>query len=198
MPKPLPGAKIIANDLPSPTYSSTAFDLPLRKDVIQSDMPTQVTRTVESSSDPRSAPKKPVAKVSGTLYHGTGSLDKKVVHGIEPNFIEMKSKKNSKKGNKKIHNVSDKKAKCRNEDHIMSDTQKLRTEGIKHAKKTFKVSDAVLGAVGHPGPNIILDIKTTNKKEQPDLKIFENNTTRKNRVEGLRRTPTGIKYLHKN
>ena len=90
MPKPDLKTRIIAADLPPRTYTPTSFDNPLRKDVIQADMPTMVTRTREESSDPRSPPKRPVPKITGTLYHGTGSLDPRVVHGTIPSFIEKK------------------------------------------------------------------------------------------------------------
>ena len=98
MPKPDLSTKIVAGDLPPRTYTPTSFDAPLRKDVVQADMPTMVTRTREESSDPRHPPKRAVARATGTLYHGTGSLDPKVIHGTIPSFIEKKNKakKNSK------------------------------------------------------------------------------------------------------
>merc|ERR1712151_1470982 len=87
MPKPDLKTKIIAGDLPPKSYTPTAFDSPLRKDVVQADMPTQITRTREEASDPRRPPKRPVPRTGGTMYHGTGSIDARVIHGSIPSFM---------------------------------------------------------------------------------------------------------------
>jgi hypothetical protein len=92
---PTPLKRIIANDLPPVTLSPSSFDMPLRRDVLQVDIPDAVTKTTETNFDPRFPTKRPVARVSGTLYHGTGSTNPKIVHGI-PNFLETSSKKNKK------------------------------------------------------------------------------------------------------
>jgi len=109
MPKPDLKTRIIAHNLPDKTYTGTSFDNPKRKDVIQTDLPTMVTRTVEESHDPRAAPKKPVKIVKGTVYHNTGSVDPNIVFGTPHSFIEKsgrKSKKNSKKNNNKKNSKS--------------------------------------------------------------------------------------------
>jgi len=207
MPKMDVKTRIIAANLPGKTYTPTSFDSPLRKDVIQADMPTQITRTREESSDPRHPAKRPVAKVTGTLYHGTGSLDPKVVHGSIPSFIGKSEKKcNKKKCNKKKCTKSKlskskrsdnkSKANCRNKDYIFQDARKVRVDGLAAAKQAYARSGAMLGAIGAGHP-IILDVHTTNKREQPDhLHQYENNAYLKARVNGMRRSPHGVKAAH--
>ena len=190
MPKPILTTRIIATNLPSKTYSSTAWDLPLRKDVVQTQIPASVTRTIETSSDPRSPPKKAVKIVAGTLYHGTSSSDPRVIHGIETSFLEKKltskgkSTKHKRPARRNIKNF-----------HVQS-SKALREQGVHHAKKAFDTSHAVLGSIGLPSPSMVLDIKTTNKREQPDLKMYENNEVLKKRVESLRKTPAGVRAAH--
>ncbi len=199
MPKPNMASRVIANDLPAKTYSPTAFDMPLRKDVIQTQIPSSVTRTFESSTDPRFPPKRPVTRVSGTLYHGTGSNDVKVIHGLEPRFLQIKSKKKHAKGEHK-HNIaaeSKEKIDCRKKNFVQTETEKLKEEGLKHAKKTFESSSAVLDSISLPTiPHVILDVKTLNKREQPDIKLHENNHHRQKRMEDLRKTPAGVRAAH--
>jgi len=187
MPKPELSARVIAQDLPPRTYSPTAFDLPLRKDVIQTQIPSSVTRTIETSSDPRNPPKRPVSKVSGVLYHGTSSTDPKVIHGIETNFIEKSKIKKSKKNRKNRKGVD------------LKSVHSARTDSLKHANSAYEGSSAVLGAIANnlvPSPHMILDAKVTNKREQPDLKLYENNHTLQRRLESLRKTPAGVRAAH--
>jgi len=204
MPKPQLTSRVIANELPQTTYSPTAFDLPLRKDVIQTQIPASVTRTVETATDPRFPPKKAVTKVNASLYHGTGSTDAKVVYGVESSFLENKSgsKKNLKRNSKKInrenrYNIhSGKKCKCKNKDYVEEDAKLFKEEGLHHAKKAYEASDSILGSISDPTPHMILDVKTLNKKEQPDLKLYENNNYRKRRLQELKRTPAGVRAAH--
>jgi hypothetical protein len=196
MPKPNMTTRVIAKNFPAKTYSSTAWDLPLRKDVVQTQIPASVTRTIETSSDPRSPPKKAVQKVAGTLYHGTGSSDPRVIHGLEPSFIQnkMRNKKNKKaQKTKKSH----KRPASRNTDNAMVQTSKnLKEQGVHHAKKAFDTSSAVLGAVGLPTTSLVLDVKMLNKREHPDLRLYENNEVMKKRVNSLRKTPAGVRAAH--
>ena len=205
MPKPDLKTRIVAGDLPPKTYTPTSFDNPLRKDVIQVDLPTQITRTREESSDPRFPPKRPVAKVAGTLYHGTGSLDPKVIHGTIPSFIEKKnksqkksnskkSKKSKKSANKKRNSHQDK-SYCRSKDHVFQDVRNLRVDGLAAAKQAYARSGAMLGAID-ASPKIVLDVHTTNMREKPDIAQYENNAYLKARVNGMRRTPHGVKAAH--
>lgn len=184
--------RVIAKDFPAKTYSPTAWDLPLRKDVVQTQIPASVTRTIETSSDPRSPPKKAVKKVAGTLYHGTGSSDPRVIHGIETNFIQNKIKSKEKKARK-----NNKRPASRNvENLVVKSSKALREQGVQHAKKAFDTSSAVLGGVGLPTPSMVLDVKMTNKREHPDVRLYENNEVMKKRVDALRKTPAGVRAAH--
>ncbi len=192
MPRPNMATRVIAKDFPSKTYSPTAWDLPLRKDVVQTQIPASVTRTVETSSDPRSPPKKAVKKVAGTLYHGTGSNDPRVIHGIEPSFLQNKIRSKGKKARK-----NSKRPSTRIGEHpVVRGSKMLREQGVGHAKKTYDTSGAVLGSVGLPTTSLVLDVKMLNKREHPDLGLYENNQVRKKRIESLSRTPAGVKAAH--
>ena len=206
MPKPDIKTRIIAADLPPRTYTPTSFDNPLRKDVIQADMPTQITRTREESSDPRHPAKRPVTKVQGTLYHGTGSLDPKVIHGTIPSFIEKKKTEkkscNKKKCTKKTklskrRGGSDHRSKsnCRNKDYVFQDARKMRVDGLAAAKEAYARSGAMLGGIT-ASPKMVLDVHTTNKREKPDIFQYENNAHLRSRVNGMRRSPAGVKAAH--
>jgi hypothetical protein len=198
MPKPDLKTRIIAGDLPEKTYTRSSFDNPLRKDVIQTEIPTQVTRTFEENSDPRYPPKRPVAKVSGIVYHGTGSVDPKVVHGTIPNFIEKKNNSRKKaKITKRRRNVNVDKDqhKCRPKDFAIHDTKRLRTDAIAYAKEAYVNSGAMLDNLNSSNP-MVLDVKTTNKREYPDVMQYENNVNLKARLNALRRTPLGVKAAH--
>jgi hypothetical protein len=198
MPRPNLASRIIANDLPVKTYSPTAFDMPLRKDVIQTQIPSSVTRTIESSIDPRFPPKRPVTRVSGTLYHGTGSTDAKVIHGIEPSFLETKIKSKKLRREHKYHIASNDKEKinCRNKNFVQNHNKKIKEEGLNHAKKTYQASNDILESISLPTSHMILDVQNTNKREQPNIELYENNHHRQKRIEDLRRTPAGVRAAH--
>jgi len=189
MPKPDLKTRIVAANLPDKTYTPTSFDNPLRKDVIQADMPTQVTRTREESSDPRSPAKRPVPKISGTIYHGTGSLDPKVIHGTIPSFVEKSQKKSTKKSK------LSKNKRCRSKGSHFDNARKLRVDGLAAAKQAYARSGAMLGAID-ASPKMVLDVHTTNKREQPDIHQYENNAYLRARVNGMRRSPHGVKAAH--
>lgn len=193
MPKPNMATRVIAKDFPAKTYSPTAWDLPLRKDVVQTQIPASVTRTIETSSDPRSPPKKAVQKVAGTLYHGTGSSDPRVIHGLEPSFLQKKIRNKKTQKARKSH----KRPASRNTHNAMVQTaNNLKDQGNLHAKKAFETSSAVLGAVGLPTTSLVLDVKMLNKREHPDVRLYENNEVMKKRVNSLRKTPAGVRAAH--
>ena len=194
MPKPDIKTRIIAADLPPRTYTPTSFDNPLRKDVIQADMPTQITRTREESSDPRHPAKRAVPKISGTIYHGTGSLDPKVIHGTIPSFVEKSTKKKSSKSNLRKRR-NDGGVHCRNKDHVFQKARGLRVDGLAAAKQAYARSGAMLGGIT-ASPKMVLDVHTTNKREQPDIFQYENNAHLRSRVNGMRRSPAGVKAAH--
>jgi len=182
MPKPEVVRRIQPSDLPPVTYSPTSFDLPMRKDVVQVDIPSATIRTTEENIDPRFPAKKPVAKVTGTLYHGTGSVDPAVVHGLT-SFLQKKSK------SRKRLNA----AKIKKQSHLH------RVEGIAAAKAAEAKSHNMLySVVNEPaGSNkMILGVELLNNYEQPDLRIHENNLTLKRRIEGVRNTPAGVRAAH--
>jgi hypothetical protein len=194
MPKPDLKTRILAKDLPSKTYTGTSFDNPKRRDVIQTSLPSMTTRTVEESHDPRSAPKRPVEMVKGTVYHATGSVDPKVVFGSHHSFIEKAGAK-SKKITKKSKKTASKSKKTKKDIH--EEARSLRVDGLHSAKQAYGRAGIMLDAITS-GSRIILDAKTTNKQEQPhaDLKQYENNKYLHDRVAGMRRTPHGVKAAH--
>jgi len=189
MPRPEVGNRVIANDLPAKTYSPTSFDLPQRKDVLQSQMPTMITRTIETKTDPRFPPKRPVTTVHGVLYHGTASTDPKVVHGIETNFLQ-------KTDNYKLKKTNEKKSE---KDFDLKNAQVAKVDGLNAAKAAFENSSAVLDSITRniaPSPQMVIDAKVINKKEFPDLKIHEQNHSLERRMEELKKTPAGVRALH--
>ena len=192
MPKPDLKTRIIAKDLPSKTYTGTSFDNPKRKDVVQTSLPSMTTRTVEESSDPRSAKKRPVEMVKGTVYHATGSVDPKVVFGSRHSFIEKAGAKSKKTASKSKKTASKSK---KSKKDIHGEARSLRVDGLHHAKEAYNRAGTMLGAITS-GSRIILDAKTTNKQEHPDIKQYENNKYLHDRVAGMRRTPHGVKAAH--
>jgi|LauGreDrversion4_2_1035121.scaffolds.fasta_scaffold445448_1 hypothetical protein len=182
--------RIIANELPPVTYSPSSFDMPMRKDVVQADIPFARIRTVEQNIDPRFPPKKPVARVSGTLYHGTGSVDAKVVHGL-PSFIEKKAKKNHSHRSGRRHHLSH----C----SIKKQVDSNKAEALANAKAAESKAENMLYSVtNNPAPisKMVLGVDLLNRYEQPSLKLHEHNSALHNRIERLRHTPAGVRAAH--
>lgn len=209
MPKPDLKARVIALDTPEKTYSKSTFDHPLRKDVIQTEIPVATTRTIEEHTDPRYPPKRQVERVTGTIYHGTGSVDERVVLGTDPTFIEKKNKvqkkvKVQKKGRAKItkhrrdkKDMDHSKSECRPKDFAIKDTRSLRAEGVAAAKEAYVNSGHMLDALtSQNGGSVVLDVKTLNKREFPTVMQYGENHNLKERMESLRRTPMGVKAAH--
>jgi hypothetical protein len=184
MPKLDTQNRVIANDLPSTTYSPSAFDMPLRKDVIQTQIPNSVTRTIETSIDPRLPPKRPVEKVNGSLIHGTSSVDSKVVM----NFAE--------KSMKKIKNKTKKSHKKDNFDCLKAHTNEALNNANQSYQKSSKILDSITQNLAEGNNHMVLDAITTNKRENPDLALYEDNQTRNRRIEQLRHTPAGVRAAH--
>jgi hypothetical protein len=181
MPKPQILRRVLADDLPPVTYSPTSFDMPMRKDVIQVDIPNAVIRTTEENIDPRFPPKKPVQKVTGTLYHGTGSTDEKIVHGLS--FIQKKSKKHFKSHSHKANPL---------------ELSAIKSEALKNAKAADdRSTNALYSIVNDPANNhMILGVDMINRYEQPDLRIHEHNAHLKERLHRLASTPAGVRSAH--
>jgi len=105
-----------------------------------------------------------------------------------------KSKKSKKSANKKRNSHQDK-SYCRSKDHVFQDVRNLRVDGLAAAKQAYARSGAMLGAID-ASPKIVLDVHTTNMREKPDIAQYENNAYLKARVNGMRRTPHGVKAAH--
>ena len=63
------------------------------------------------------------------------------------------------------------------------------------AKQAYTRAGAMLGAIDG-SPKFVLDVHTTNKREKPDIAQYENNAYLKSRVNGMRRSPHGVKAAH--
>jgi len=210
MPVPQFRRRLHAFEFPPTTLSPTSFDMPMRKDVIQANIPTATIRTVEESIDPRFPPKKPVPVVAGTLYHGTGSVDPNVVHGLPPEqivvpvttFVE-KNSKNLKKVEKvektekaeKIEKVEN----VKQPHHENVDAMKEKKEALAHAKSgDDKVTHVMYSVTDRPygGPEMILGVDMLNKYENPDIRIHQHNAELAERLRRVRNTPAGVRAAH--
>ena len=125
-----------------------------------------------------------VPKLTGTIYHGESS-EQKSVHGTSPSFLEKTTKKN-KKSKKRSHG----------NDKVFHQARSLRIDGLRAAKEAYTRSGAMLGAID-ASPKMVLDVHTTNKREKPDMiNQYENNAYLRARVNGMRRSPHGVKAAH--
>lgn len=206
MPKPEVIRRILPNDLPPVTYSPSSFDLPMRKDVVQVDIPPATIRTVEENIDPRNPPKRPVTKVSGTLYHGTGSTDEKVVHGFPPSFIQKNSKRSLSHSKSKSKNKHKSRFHHKSHKHtlhcvhnIKAEVPEVKNNALSHASAAEGEATHMLNRITNNlnhNPHMVLDVDLVNKYEQPDLKIHEHNQAAINRQNQLRRTVAGVRAAH--
>jgi hypothetical protein len=183
MPKPDLGSRIIADELPQTSYSQSSFDMPKRKDVIQIDIPQATIKTTEEHEDPRFEKKRAVSRVHGTLYHGTGSTDPLVVHGL--GFRQVENVKNK----KKVHDSS----------NSFEISKNARKEGVTNALEAERRADRVMEDITNNiggTPEMILPVTVTNTKEKPDFITNVENNALKNRVEKLRKTSIGVRAAH--
>jgi hypothetical protein len=185
MPKPDLKTRIIANNYPDKTYTQTSFDLPKRQDVVQTTIPSMTTRTVEESNDPRNPKKRLVKTVDGPVYHNTGSTDPKNLMGSHHSFIEKSGKKNRK-------NLSKSKKNRRDPNH---EARNLRIEGLHHAKQAYETSGVMLDSINAES-KMILDAKSANKHEHPEIKLYQENKHLQKRINDMRRTLHGVKAAH--
>ena len=93
MPRPSYVERISPHDLPPITHYATSFDLPMRGDVLQMDVPYGATHTRESYLDPRHPLKKGVDIIRGTIYHGTNSVDPLVNHAVNSDKVRSTAAK---------------------------------------------------------------------------------------------------------
>lgn len=186
MPKPEIVSRVLAEDLPPVTYSPTSFDMPLRRDVIQADIPQATIRTVETSNDPRFPPKKPVQIVHGTLYHGTGSNDPMVVHGTA-RFKETSRNKNRTRSRKhKKHNP-------------LAQAHELRAEGLSNARAAEVQATGIMDSLTNNingSSSMVLGVDVLNRRELPELRMHENNAYLHKRLANMRNTPAGVRAAH--
>ena len=182
MPKPDLTSRIIADELPATSYSQSSFDMPKRKDVIQIDIPQATIKTTEEHEDPRFEKKRAVSRVHGTLFHGTGSTDPLVVHGL--GFRQIEKVKNK----KKVQSSSPSEF-----------ARNARKEGVTNALEAERRADRVMEDITNNlgGTNeMILPVTVTNTKEKPDFISNEENNALKHRVEKLRKTSIGVRAAH--
>jgi len=194
MPRPDYTTRIIPNDLPPKTYSPTSFDLPMRKDVMQSYLPVGRTETIESHLDPRLPPLKPVPVVQGTMYHGTKSVDPLVNHGLNTDpfvmhsFLQKKMKKKARKSRK-----SHKKSK---QDRPIGEIRRDAT-GMAH---TADIRSSHILNLMTPWPamnlgTMVLPVEMLNKRD-PTVKQYADNRALYDRLHDLRLTPQGVRSAH--
>jgi len=184
MPRPELHNRVIANEYQK-TYTPTVFDMPQRKNVLQTEIPHSITRTVEARTDPRFPPKRPVEKLNASFVHGTHSTNENVMI----NFAE-------KKANKK--NLKNKKSKKHDDSCIKKNTD----AALNSARHAYRQSSAVLDSVAsyhiaeQDGANIILDVDNLNKREQNQISQYDRNHAKERLMKELRRTPAGVRAVH--
>lgn len=142
---PVPKAKvnkIIAGDLPSATVSGTSFDLPKRKDVVQIDLPVSRQKTIQYEVDP--------TKKNNTFgrksYFGSQRMIKPKPIGLK-RFLQI--------------------------DLSPSQISTARNDALNAAQTAEKKAAELFGKISaNPlATQMIIPIVTTNKQEQPSLRI---------------------------
>jgi len=156
--------RIIADDLPATTLSESVYDPPKRKNVIQIQLPTSVTKTVNYEIDPRT---QLPPNVKGNTFHGI-EPEKPVKHGM---FIE----KNTKviplgKSKNTPPNPKPKRVGPPTQNDIR--LSNLTAEALEKAKEVEKRAKKLSEGIVVPN-NGEMPIKMTftNKRLQPDLKL---------------------------
>jgi len=205
MPKPENYNRVVADEYPSKTFSRSYFDMPLRKDVQQINIPNAVTRVTTERFDPRIPLKQPVETVSGTLFHGTGSTNENVVHGL-PTFLGKSEKKIS-KHHKSHKNLRD----DVNQSDSLSAARDNAQLGISHARTAFNRATGDLGilknGIAPPytnkmyshferGSNMIIPVQMTNKLDRQSLLLNDNEADRQASIDAYRDTPAGVRSLN--
>jgi hypothetical protein len=166
---PVPKAKvnkIIAKDLPSSSISGSSFDLPKRKDVVQIGLPTSRQKTIQYEIDPN----KKNTHFGKTSYFGSKRM-------ITPKPIGLKRFLQVELSPSKINEVKN--------DALTA----AQTVENKAASLTSLISKNPLAN------SMIIPIVTTNKQEQPSLKINYKNVIFKLKLENLIEKKEGFKKL---
>jgi hypothetical protein len=184
--------RIIAKDLPEKTFSHSSFDLPNRQDVVQVDIPVGITRTIQSHIDPRFPPKKEVSVSHGTLYHNTGSVNADINHG----YNEIATAENNQTKQNQFSFLEKKGRKKRVEKNESStEVEKLRAEALNYAQDAERRASRLMENIQNtPEGKIILDIKTTNKRDN-DIGLYKNAAATEH-IKKLRNHPIGIMALN--
>jgi len=205
MPKPENYERVVAEEYPSKTFSRSYFDMPLRKDVQQINIPNAITKVTTERFDPRIPLKEPVETVSGTLFHGTGSTNENIVHGL-PTFLGKSEKKISKNHKSRKHHRDD-----REHSEFLSDATENAQLGVAHSRATFSRATGDLGilknGIAPPhtskmynhferGTNMIIPVQTTNKLENQSLLLHDNAAERQASIDAYRDTPAGVRSLN--
>jgi len=202
MPKPDFTQRIVPGEFPPVTWSPTSFDLPMRRDVLQTTLPKATVRTVEEHTDPRFPPKKPVQIVHGTLYHGTGSTDEKVVHGL-PNFRQVHHSQHE-NPNHGHHDFSSHHATGLTHAHDAHVPQnhelsKHKAEALGHAKRADERATGMMNSISHHiagGNKMILNVELQNRREKPDIQLHQHNAYLIDRLARIRNTVAGVRAAH--
>jgi hypothetical protein len=150
---PLP--RIIADDLPATTMTKTAMDIPIRKNVLQIDVPISKTKTIEHTIDPKTQLKPDL---------------KSVKHGLEPahkKFIQVSEHPVSEE--KPLHPKSQ--PEKHHEHHPKNKTPNHVTEALEVTQNVEKRAKALTESIEKKGgPEMLIKMAMTNKQETPDLR----------------------------
>jgi hypothetical protein len=208
MPKPENYEKVIASEYPEKTFSRSYYDVPLRKDVQQINIPNAVTRVITERYDPRIPLKQEVEKVDGTLIHGTGSTVERIVHG-QPSFLAKSEKKLSKhhKSRKATRNHKN----FGNEVDSLLDAKSSASLGIAQSRAVYNRATENLGilknGIAFPytnklyshferGSDMIIPVQMVNQYERQSLLLNEDAEGKQARIDAYRDTPAGVRSLH--
>jgi hypothetical protein len=217
MPKPDWSGRIVPTYLPPNTHSHTSWDLPKRQDVMQAELPYSTTHTRELYQDPRFPAKKPVAIVTGSLYHGTGSTDAEINKGnnmvptaanpqtANSEFVFLQKKNKNIRSHNKKH-----KAKAHKKHRQLpppggkilksEEAEKIRTGGINEAQAAEKRSSKMLDALtpspeGSTDGRMTLGVDVLNKRE-PHVKLHQDNGRLKVLEDHWRTRGPGLKVMN--
>lgn len=177
--KPLKGDRVIAGGLAGPSTSTSVFDLPDKKNVLQIDVPDSTTKNISYKYNAQRNVHKPNLKLQ---FHGTESVKKKAYHG---KFIELDSnvspakkkkilkaiaKKEAKKAKKDAKKKAEKKKMAKRVKNVNGKTfRKAKDDALKIAKKVEATAGPLAKKV-HIAPNkLVIPLSYTNKREHNNL-----------------------------
>lgn len=166
---PLKGDRVIASNLAGASTSTSVFDLPERKNVLQIDIPTSTTKNISYNYNSQRNVQEPNLKLQ---FHGTESVSKRTYHG---KFIELKTnvkpadKAKARKATKKAKQAAKRKLAKRVENVTEESFKKAKDEALTIAKNVENTAGALVTKV-HIAPNaLVIPVHTTNKRENNNL-----------------------------